>query len=81
MRRNLALAFFLGIVAGLLLVASGNFLRPRNDAYAAPGIQYKAVSVDYTRTQSIQDALDKYGRDGWQLVAVEPKSVHFIFKK
>ena len=72
----MAFAFFLGIVAGLLLVASGNrldFLQPRNDAYAAAGIQYKAVPVSLPLTQGLQDALDKYGRDGWQLVAVETK--------
>jgi hypothetical protein len=48
-------------------------------AHAATAIEYKAVRFQDTKT--IQAALDQYGRQGWQLVAVEATIGHLIFKK
>jgi hypothetical protein len=44
--------------------------------------QYKIVLYgNLTPTQQIQEILDQYSSQGWELVAVESVVGHFIFKK
>ncbi len=47
---------------------------------AAAPIRYKAVRIK-PNTEAIQAALDQYGTEGWQLVAVEASIGHLIFRK
>lgn len=51
-------------------------------------VTYKAVQVNPNllsakgnTTQALQEMLNKYGAEGWQLVAVEPQTGHLIFRQ
>jgi len=51
-------------------------------------VTYKAVQVNPNQlsargntTQALQEMLNTYGAEGWQLVAVEPQTGHLIFRQ
>lgn len=68
------------IVALLLANFYLLFFKEAPPAYAATVYQYKVVKVNAS-TGSIQEALDQYGSQGWELVAIENLMGHLIFKK
>ena len=56
-------------------------------AASAP-VTYKAVPVNPNQlsaqgnmTQALEGMLNRYGAEGWQLVAIEPQTGHLIFRK
>lgn len=56
-------------------------------AASAP-VTYKAVPVNPNQlsaqgntTQALEGMLNRYGAEGWQLVAIEPQTGHLIFRR
>ncbi len=76
--RKRATAFAIASVFALILAVYVWF--PQT-AEASGQIQYKAVPIERLGTGAIQEALDQYGAQGWELVAVEATQGHLIFKK
>ncbi|MBI5181670.1 MAG: DUF4177 domain-containing protein [Nitrospirae bacterium] len=82
MKRDLFNKVLLGIVAVLLLLNfMVSFLRTPSSAYAAKTVQYKYVRTQWPgNPEKFEAMLNKYGKDGWELVADSEMS-GFIFKK
>ena len=76
--RKRATVFAIASVLALVLAVHAWF--PQT-AGASGQIQYKAVPIERPGTAAIQEALDQYGAQGWELVAVEATQGHLIFKK
>lgn len=73
------------LIIVIILLSSNLFVwalsKPVN-SYATSAVQYRAVQL---RSGNIQEVLDKYSKEGWELVAVVPNDAlslgHLIFKK
>ena len=70
------------LVAGLYGAVS---LLAASSSPAEPAITYKVVSYAGPSAPptaaSMQSVLDEYGKDGWDLVVIEPIVGHFIFRR
>jgi len=71
-----------GIFVVLVLIAFllGANLFKGNEAKAAKNLQYTAINVRGDR-KVVQEALDTYSKEGWELVTIYPNFNVFIFKK
>ena len=50
-------------------------------SFAAKTAQYKAVQITPFNNTTIQNTLDKFSNEGWDLVAFDGSSLYVIFKK
>ena len=74
---DIVLRALLAVIALLLFL---NLTIPVERTLAGYPPQYKVVLVDF-ETRELQAALDRYGRQGWEVVLIEPAVGHLIFKK
>jgi hypothetical protein len=84
MKRDLFNKVLLVVVSVLLLLnLMVSFLRTPSTAYAAKTVQYKVEPngwQDFKKSGELEAMLNKYGKEGWELV--DSNSVYgFIFKK
>jgi len=68
----------------IVILLSILFVKPMfevRDSHAAKTIKYLVIPIP-GGTEPMQQTLDKYGADGWELVALEEAmGNHFIFRK
>lgn len=82
MKRSYLLKFLLVLVAVLLTInLIVSLLQIPSSSYAAGRVQYKVVTIRNFDSKNLQEELNKYGNDGWELVPLATFHATLIFKK
>jgi hypothetical protein len=75
---RISLVTVITLLVGNLAVA---LLHRPPEARAARGIEYKVVPLGRPMTQETEALLNRHGKDGWELIQVDPSNWNLIFKK